>query len=88
MRLVHKLEQLVDDRFEKLPVRLQEPRILPDNVHDIRGADGLVVFAALHFSQAKEVFYNSDQEPLLSFLVCREVSAQRRECTSELTHGA
>ncbi len=32
VRLVHELEQLVDDRLEELPVRTQEARVLPHHV--------------------------------------------------------
>ena len=40
VRLVSKLEQLVDDSLEEFPMRLEETRILTDNVHDIRSAVG------------------------------------------------
>jgi hypothetical protein len=66
---VHKLEELIDNRLEELPVRLEEPRVLADNVHDVRGADGLVVLAALHLGQAEELLDNCDQESLLGLLV-------------------
>ena len=46
VRLVHKLKELVDDRLEKLPVGAEEPRVLADNVHDVRRNDRLVVLAA------------------------------------------
>jgi hypothetical protein len=32
VRLVHELEQLVDDRLEELPVVPQEARVLPHNI--------------------------------------------------------
>jgi hypothetical protein len=50
VHLVHELEELVDDRLEELPVRAQEAWILPDDVHDVGGDDGLVVLAALHLA--------------------------------------
>ena len=87
VRFVHELEQLVDDRFEKLPVRLQEPRILPDNVHDIRRADGFVILAALHFGQAKEILDDSDQEPFLRLLVCVRASARVQPLVPSIAHS-
>jgi hypothetical protein len=50
--LVHELEKLVDNRLEELPMGLEESGILADNVHDVAGHDGLVVFAALHLGKA------------------------------------
>jgi hypothetical protein len=38
VRLVGELEELVDDRLEELPVRLEEARVLTDDVHDVGGA--------------------------------------------------
>ncbi len=51
--LVHKLEELVDNSLQKLPVCLQESWVLADNVHDITGNHSLVVFASLHLSKTK-----------------------------------
>ena len=34
VRLVHELEELVDDCLEELPVSLEESGVLSDNVHD------------------------------------------------------
>ncbi len=70
MRLVHKLKELVDNRFEKLPMRFEEPRVLANNVHDIRRADGLVVLAALHLCKTKQVFDDCDKESFLRLLIC------------------
>ena len=69
VRLVHKFKELVDDRLQELPVRLQEPRVLPNNVHDVGGTDSLVVFAALLLSKAEKVFDNGDQEALLGLFI-------------------
>jgi hypothetical protein len=69
VRLVHKLEQLVDDRLEELPVSLEEPRVLADDVHDVRRDDGLVVFPSLNFAETEEILDNLDEESLLGFLV-------------------
>lgn len=43
---MHELKQLVDYRLQKLPMRLEEPRVLSDNVHDVGSADGLIVFTS------------------------------------------
>lgn len=69
MALVHELEQLVDDRLEELPVRLEEPRVLADNVHDVGRDDGLVVLSSLDLAQAEQVLDHLDEEPLLGLLV-------------------
>jgi len=55
MTLVHELEQLVDDRLEELPVDAQKPRILADDVHDVRGNHRLVILSPLLLAKAKEV---------------------------------
>ena len=55
MAFVHELEQLVDDRLEKLPVDAQEPRILTNDVHDVRSNHRLVVFSCLLLAKAKEI---------------------------------
>ena len=56
--LMHELEQLVDDRLEEPPVRPQEPRILSDDVHDVRSDDGLVVLPLLLLTKAKQILEN------------------------------
>jgi hypothetical protein len=53
VRLVHELEQFVDHRFQEFPVRLEEAWVLSDDIHDIRGYDGLVILAALHLAKSK-----------------------------------
>ena len=47
MRLMHELEQLVDDSLQKLPMSFEEPRVLPDDVHDVGCDDSLVVLTTL-----------------------------------------
>jgi hypothetical protein len=49
--LMHEFEQLVDDRFEELPVRFEESRILSNDVHDVGCDDGFVVFAPLDLAE-------------------------------------
>lgn len=56
---VHELEQFIDDRLEELPVRSEEARILPHNVHNVGGDDGLVVFAAFLLTQTQQVLKHS-----------------------------
>jgi hypothetical protein len=68
VRLMHELKQLVNDRLEKLPVRLEEAGILANDVHDVRCDDGLVVFAALHLAKAEEIFDNRHEEAFLGLL--------------------
>ena len=41
VRFVHKLEQLVDDSLEELPVGAEKSGILSDYVHDVRRDNGL-----------------------------------------------
>ncbi len=69
MRLVHELEQLVNHCLEELPVRLQESRILADNVHNVTRHDSLVVLSTLHLGQAQKVLDHGYQESLLGLLV-------------------
>ena len=69
MGLVHELKELVHDCLEELPVRLQESGILTDNIHDVGGDDGLIVFSALDLAKTKEIFDDSDEEALLSLLI-------------------
>ena len=35
IQTVHEFKQFVDDSFQEPPMCSQEPRILPDNVHDV-----------------------------------------------------
>ena len=69
--LVHKLEQLVDDRLEKLPMGLEEARVLADNVHDVGRDDSLVVLASLDLDEAEQVLDDLDKKALLGLLVHR-----------------
>lgn len=69
MSLVHELKELVDNGFEELPMRLEESRVLTDNVHDVRSTNSLVVFALLHLGEAQQVFDDRHKESLLCFLV-------------------
>lgn len=52
---VHELEELVDNCLEELPVGTQEPWVLPYNVHDVGGDDGLVVFPSFLLTQPQQV---------------------------------
>jgi hypothetical protein len=47
MSFVHELEKLVNNSLEEFPMRFEETRVLPYDVHDVGGADGFVVLAAL-----------------------------------------
>jgi hypothetical protein len=50
---MHEFEEFVDHSLEEFPVSFQKPRILSDNVHYVGRNNGLVIFAANHFSEAK-----------------------------------
>jgi hypothetical protein len=50
-------------------MRLEESRVLADNVHDVGGADGLVVFTPLHLRKTEQVLDDRDQESLLGLLI-------------------
>ena len=69
MCLMHELKKFVDYCFQELPVRLQESWVLPNNIHNIRCDNGLVVLATLDLAQPKQIFDNSDQKPFFCFLV-------------------
>ena len=51
MCLMHKFKEFIYHRLEELPMRLEKPRVLTNNVHDIRGYNRLVIFAAFHLRQ-------------------------------------
>ena len=67
--LVHEFEQLVHDCLQEPPMGAEETRILSNDVHDVRGDDGLVVFALLLLAQTEQVLDDGDQEPLLVLFV-------------------
>lgn len=69
MGLVHKLEKFVDDCLEELPVRLEEARILADDVHDVGRHDSLVVLPSFDLTKTEEILDHSDQESLLSLFI-------------------
>jgi hypothetical protein len=50
MTFVYKLKQLVDNRLEELPVRLEEAWVLTHDVHDVTRNDSLVVLSTLDFT--------------------------------------
>jgi hypothetical protein len=50
VQLMHKFKQLINDRLQEFPMRLEEARILSHDVHDIRGDNCFVVFASFHLS--------------------------------------
>lgn len=64
---MHKLKQLVDHSFQELPVGPEEPWILADDVHNVRGYDGLVVLSSLLLAQTQQILrYRHNQ----SFCIC------------------
>lgn len=69
MRLMHEFKQLVDHRLKELPVRFQESRVLSNDVHDVGGDNGFVVFPAFHLCETEKFFDDSDQEALLGLFV-------------------
>jgi len=66
---MHKLKVLVHDSLEEPPMSSKESRILPHDVHDVTGYDGLVVFPSLLLTQTQQVLDDSDQKSLLVLLV-------------------
>lgn len=69
MSLVHELEKLIHDGLQKLPVCLEEARVLTNNVHDIGRNDGLVILPLLHLGETKKVFDYCDEEPFFGLFV-------------------
>lgn len=69
MSLVHEFEEFIDNSFQEFPVRLKEPRVLTNNIHNIRCNDSLVIFAPLDLTKTKEVLDDSDQKALFLFLI-------------------
>lgn len=52
---MHEFKELVDDRFEELPVSSEEAWILANDVHDVRGNDGLVVLPSFLLTQTQKI---------------------------------
>lgn len=52
---MHELKELVDHGFEELPVGSKKTRVLANNVHDVRGDDGLVVLSSLLLTEPQQV---------------------------------
>ena len=77
MSLVHELEKLVDNSLEELPVGFEESRVLANDVHDVGGADRLVVLSTLLLGQAKEILDDRNQETLLHLLAWRKRQRDR-----------
>ena len=53
MGLMHELKELVDDSFQELPVRLEESRVLTDDVHNVRGNDSFVIFSTFDLTESQ-----------------------------------
>lgn len=67
--LLHELEQFLDNSFEEGPVVPEEGGVLPDDIHDAGGNDGLVLLALLDFAELEEGPEGGDEEgPLFPFL--------------------
>jgi len=66
---MHELEQLVDDRLQKLPMSFEEPRVLSNDIHDVGRHDSFVVFTALHLCETKQILNDCDEETLFRLLV-------------------
>jgi hypothetical protein len=58
--LVHKFEQFVDHGFQELPMRLQKPRILSNNIHYVRSDHCFVVLSAFDFAETEQVLDDSN----------------------------
>jgi hypothetical protein len=53
MGFVHELKELVYNSFQKLPVRLQESRVLTDDVHNVGGNDSLVILSTFDLTKSQ-----------------------------------
>jgi hypothetical protein len=71
---MHEFEQLVDHGLQKLPMCLEESRVLANDVHNIGGHDRFVVLASLIFAQSQKVFDDCDKESLFQVLTCESIS--------------
>mmetsp|Transcript_17460 Transcript_17460/g.52463 ORF Transcript_17460/g.52463 Transcript_17460/m.52463 type:complete len:275 (+) Transcript_17460:1421-2245(+) len=69
MCLMHELEQLVDDRLQKLPMSTQELWILANHIHDVGCDHCLVVLAASHFAEIQQVTDHCHQKSILLLLL-------------------
>lgn len=52
---MHELKQFVDYSFQELPVGSKKAWILANNIHDVGGYDGLVVFSSLLLTQTQKI---------------------------------
>ena len=69
MGLVHEFKKFVDHGLEELPMCLEEPRVLTNNVHDIGSDDRFVVFSAFDLTQPEEIFNYRHQETFFRLFV-------------------
>lgn len=79
---MHEFKELVDNGLQKLPMGLQEPRILTNRVHDVGCHDSLVIFATLSLTQAKQLLDHRHQETLFSLLI--HSTRNGTDCPAEL----
>lgn len=52
---MHELKQLVDHGLQELPVGSQKPWVLTNDVHDVGGDDGLVVFSSFLLTKTQQI---------------------------------
>jgi hypothetical protein len=69
MSFMHEFKQFVDDRLQKFPMSLQKSWILADDIHDVAGNHGFVVFTTNHLGEPKQFFDKVHEEPFLRFFV-------------------
>lgn len=61
---MHELKELVHNSFEELPVGSKKTRVLANNVHDVRGDDGLVVFSSLLLTETQQILKQTPKDSL------------------------
>jgi hypothetical protein len=71
---VHEFEQFIDNGLQELPMGLEEPRVLSNDVHYIGRDYGFVILSTLDLAKTQKVLDNGHEETFLRFFIC--------ECTN------
>lgn len=66
---MHELKELVHNSFQELPVGSKKTRVLANNVHDVRGDDGLVVFSSLLLTETQQILKQTPKDSHLGLML-------------------
>ena len=54
---MHEFKQFIHDRLQEPPVSTKEAGVLTNDIHDVGGNDGFVVFTSLLLTQPQEILF-------------------------------